>query len=662
MADPKFEDTSPVDFDDTVALDETPSFDDTVDVDAPVENKKPEAFLGGAFQDLTLGSMDELKGIVEAAGQSVGIKGLGQEFGKQELQTPLLMSDKTLGEAYKEGRDLERERIADLEAQEGGAFQAGEVAGMLGPIAATGGLGAMKGLLTTGTKEAAKRFLKKGAEEGIKRSTKKDIAKLAGSGALTGGGAAAGFSETEALEDPLQLAEEAATGAGIGAGAALAVPGATNLSTKALKAAGKGLREGSKQVAAIMAGLKKGDVDEILKRADDIKVAVDYPEIQEIVMDKTRGVLSQIEKLGRESRELLPAEKSIAKEAIRDRIDKRISKIATTADDSAVPHLQKIKEFIDNPTKFEGELISLQDVQKITQDIGKRAYRGVAKDAPGAVQKQLREAYHEMSEVLKGAAGDNYRKLAKEISERYNKLEQLDKKLGIKVDYDDVVLQSEDKLVRKLQEVGKTDPTGKEKADIENLLTELEELSGKKMDDKSLSDLLRARRLQGELDKGASEYSYAARTLTGGLAGSAAPGVGNVIGAAAGLASRPLSRAMLKRSGKLNKLNISKKTSEAVDRAAKNGAPLGLAAGISSGAKVAVSDSAAASKLEDPKYLEGLVKELKDSDIPGNQVYANQLEKYGETDDQQQKTQIQFNLSQQPAFRELLKEYDKTKK
>ena len=666
MADPKFDETSPVDFDDTEAI-EAPSFDDTVDAEAEPESKKTEAFLGGAFQDLSLGTMDEIKGALEAAGQSVGIKGLGQEFGKQELTTPLAMTDKTLEEAYREGRDLERQRIADLQSQEEGAFQAGEIAGMIGPTVATGGAGAIQGLLKKGSKEAAKLLAKEGAKEGLEQATKgetkKQLAKLAGSGATMGGVGAAGYSETEALQDPVELAKEIGTGAGVGTAVSLATPAATKVATKAIKTAGKALREGSKQITAIMGGLKKGEIDEIIARADDLKDVKDYPEIQEIIVDKARSTLSQIGQIGKKASELLSSEKNIPKDTLRKRLNDRILKINNTADDAAIPQLQKIQEAINDEVKFGGELISMQDLHTLVQDIGKRAYQGVSKDAPGAVKKQLRETYREMSELLKEAAPENYRKFSKEMSDRYNKLGELEKKLGIKVDFDDIILESEDKLARKIQEVGKTDPSGREKTDIENLLNELEELTGRKPDEKALSDMLRARRLEGELEKGASEYSYVARTLVGSALGAGAGGTeGASVGALAGLGARPITRSLLKKSGKLGRAKISERASKFVDNAEKLGAPLGLAAGVTSGTKVAVDDTRTATKLEDPKYLEGLMEELRESGVPGGEVYANQLERYSETEDEQQKTQIQFNLAQQPAFRELLEEYDKTKK
>ncbi len=644
------------------------SFDQEVDlsvefdqVESPTEDEKTsatEAFLAGGFQDLSLGLSDELKGALEAAGQAVGVKGLGQEFGKQEFQEPIGLDVDKLGEAYKQGRDLERQRIEQAKIDEPGAFQAGEIAGMVGPAVATGGAAAAKGLLTKGTKEIAKRFLKKGTQETLEKTAKEQAKELAKSGAQMGGASAIGYSESE---DPIELAKEGTVGAGLGAATALAVPSGINLSKKALKKAGQGLKEGSKQVASVLSGLRSGTIDDIIKRADDIKEAVDYPEIQEIVMDKSRKVLSDIEKFGRAASDMLSDEKSIAKEAIKDRLEKRIAKIVNTADDPAIPHLQKITQLIDDQNKFGGELLSLRDIQKIVQDTGKRAYRGISKDSPGAVKKQLRETYHELSEILKEAAPKNYRKTAKEISDRYNLLDKLDKKLGIQVDYDEVLQGSEDKLMRKLQEVGKEDLSGRSKVDVENLLNELEEIRGKKIDDKSLADLLKARRLQGELDKGAGEYSYAARTLTGGLLGSALPGVGNVVGVAAGLASRPLSRALLKRSGPLGRAKISEKASRFVDKAGEIVSPFALGkAGTQSG-KVAVDSVTTSNKFDDPKYMENLIQEFENSGIPGASAYAEQLEQYKNTDNQQEKTQIQYNLSQQPAFRQLLKEYDDIK-
>jgi hypothetical protein len=630
-------------------------FDDTPQVD---KSSSGEAFVGGLGQDVTLGFMDELKGALEAGGQAIGVKGLGKEFGQQELQSPIGLDTEKLLEIYKQGKGTERERIARLEAESPTAFGAGEVTGMVAPLIATGGISAAGNLLKAGGKQ----LLKKGTQEGLKETAKKEAAKLATSGAITGGGAAGGFSETDVLEQPGQFLEEVGTGATLGAGASLVIPGTAKLGAKALKKIGKGIKEGSKQVTAVLAGLKKGDIDEIIKRADDIKAAVDYPEIQEIITDKTRNVLGAIETLSARATEKLSSKKTITKDSIRKILNDRIEKIATTADDSAVPHVQKILEFIDNPKLFKGELISMQDLHKITQDTGKRAYRGISKDAPGAVRSQLRQSYRELSQILKEAAPKEYKSLAKDMQKRFDLLEKMEKKLGIRVDYDNVILKSEDQLKRKMQEVGRSDALGSERTDIENLIDDLEKLSGKKLEEKSLGDLLKARRLKGELDKGAGEYSYTARTLVGGALGTLFPGVGHVAGGLAGLASRPIARGALKRSSALSKLKVGEKAGKVVDTAAQQGAPLGLAYGVHSGAKVAVNDNKLATKLEDPQYIENLITEFRKSQVPGTQVYADQLEKYSETGDSQEKIGIQFNLSQQPAFRKLLQEHDKLKK
>lgn len=673
------------DFDKEVNLDE--AFDQEQDLDAAFdaeaqvsdtdESRAAEAFLAGGFQDLTLGAMDELKGAVEAAGQAIGIKGLGQEFGKQETQSPLLLEEQPLEkllEAYRGGREIERQRVRELEEEAPKAFTAGELSGMIGPAVATGGVGAIRGLVGAGGKALAKKGAKEAGEEATELlakefleeaaegEVKEQLGRLAASGATMGGLGAAGYSETEALEEPERLAKEIATGAGLGAGIGIVAPAAVKTGTKTLKKVGKGLKEGAKQVTEVLAGLKKGTVDEIIERADDIKHAIDYPEIQDIILDKTRGVLTSLGSLGKEASKLLSDKKSIPKVRIKKFIDDRINKIKLTADDPAVAHLDNIKKYIDDVDRFEGELLSLKDVHEIVQDVGKRAYRGVAQDAPGAVRKQLRETYHELSEVLKGAAPDKYTKYAEEMRKRYNALEQLEKKLGIKVDYDDIIQKSEDKLLKKLEEVGKVEASGRQRKDIEKLLNELEELQGRKLDEKSLGDLLKARRLQGELDKGATEYSYVGRTLGGTIAGSALGGAaGGPIGAAVGLAARPLTRAALRRSGPIGRAKISEKAAKAVDKAAEFGAPLGLAKGAITGAKIAVEDDRTATKLNDPAYLEKLITEFKKSQLPGAGVYADQLERYRNTENEQEKLQIQYNLSQQPAFRELLKQYDEIK-
>lgn len=617
-----------------------------------------EAYTSGVFDDLSIGYMDELKGALEAGGQAVGIKGLGKEFGKQELQKPIGFDLEELLKVYREGRDVERQRQQELETQHPAAYKAGELTGMLGPIALTGGTAAMKGLLGTG----AKILTKKGAKEGLKETGKQQFKKLAKSGATVGGAATLGETETELLEDPIQAAKETATGAAIGAGVGLAMPAAVKTSAKALKTIGKGIKEGSKRITSIMAGLEKGDLEEVIKRADDIKDAVDYPEIQETIIDKTRQTLNNMQELAEVGSKVLPDKKNVPKDLVKSAIQKRIQNIRNTADDPAVAELKKIIGYIDDQEKFGGELISLRDMQKIVQDTGKRAYKGVASDAPGTVRTQLRETYNDLSTILKEAAPKKYSKISEELQKRYNLLDKLEKELGIKVNYDEVINKSEDKLISKLQQVGKLDATGRRRQDIEKLLGELEELQGKKIDELSLADKLKARRLQGILNKEGDHYSYGPRAIVGAVLGNIVPGIGNVVGTTAGVMSRPVTRALLKKSGRLNKLKLSERAAKTVDAATKSGAPLGLAKGLQTGVDVAIDQNRVESKLEDPQYIEGLISELEKSQIPGNEVFASQLEKYREADNSQQKTQIQYGLSQQPAFRELIKQYEEVKK
>lgn len=334
MADPKWDDTEPVNFDETEAIEE-PKFEETDEV----EPSQTEAGLMGAFSGASFGLLDELKGALEAGGSTVGLRGLGGEFKDIRLETDEEDKQKLI-DIYKQARDAERERQKKLSEAHPGTVLAGEVAGGL----ATAPL--MMGKAVQGLGTAQK------------------IGKAAIEGAKAGAAYGAGMSESDLTEGDVSgfagdVAESAiaggaisgaipAVGAGV-KGAAARIPGVS-----ALKAGFRYGAEEGKPLTKEMVGedikklsnkiyngirsrLKKYGVakEEALELADEIGIRVDagepieealdqaisrkaYGEEARVARDKWIGVLNELK--GEESRELAKlktaAEKHRAKAGI----------------------------------------------------------------------------------------------------------------------------------------------------------------------------------------------------------------------------------------------------------------------------------------------------------------------------------------------------------
>lgn len=161
----------------------------------------------GAAKGVSAGWLPEFSGSIEALGSAVGIRGLGGPFKDVEFGG----DDRTMGEAYDEGRDRKRQLLAEAEQANPKMFLGGEIPGMIAsPV----------GKIAQGAATAAK--------------AGPLAARVAG---IVGGGAAfgAGYGDRE------NLAGDAAKGAAVEAGTDLAVstilpPAARALRRGALKA------------------------------------------------------------------------------------------------------------------------------------------------------------------------------------------------------------------------------------------------------------------------------------------------------------------------------------------------------------------------------------------------------------------------------------------
>jgi hypothetical protein len=156
---------------------------------APAAEKtsKLESGVRGLGQGASLGLWDELAGLGEGVGQSVGIKGLGSnDWSDIGFTKPLALDEnRDFGQAYTEGRDKWRGEDKIAQAENPKSFTTGEVAG---------------GLAST--------FI-----PGLNVAKGASVANIAGKSALQSGISAFGNSEADNAAD---LAMDTAKGAGTG--------------------------------------------------------------------------------------------------------------------------------------------------------------------------------------------------------------------------------------------------------------------------------------------------------------------------------------------------------------------------------------------------------------------------------------------------------------
>ncbi len=748
------------------------------------EGSAVDAYLGGLGQDLSFGLLDEAKGALEAGGQAIGIKGLGKwELGEQEFQDSVGLDLEKLLEIYRSGRDEERQRIEQLKKESPTAFKAGEYTGMAIPMIASGGAGAVRALMKTGAKEAAEKGLKEGVEalgkEALEKATMENLKSVAKTGAKFGTAGAAGYSETDALQDPAQLAKEMATGAAIGATAGVILPEAIKVGAKGVKSLGRGIKEGSKSILKLASGLEKKSLNEMLEKADELQKVIHYPEIADRVTKETQRVQANIGKIAEASKEVLSEDKVIPKDTIVEMLQNRIKKLVDTPQEGAIPKIQKILDRIDpftpqraqkeaydrlqaklakaklqgdvvqgsqreaekamakiqdkqakmaieaqqvgervnfTPPKVEGDrivvfetvtgkvisekirplkrtpkfskpkfdprtntirtenlntgkmiveeiqtvplsenvypekLISLRDLQEITQDAGKRVYE---KDLESEAQKALRTLYHEMSDALKLNAPKEYRHFADEMAKRYKILDQVEKKLGIKVGYGGKVEYTgkggQDDVIKALQKVGK-ETEGHQLSDTEKLLKELQEVQGKEPGQASIVDDIKTKKLQTELEKRPDDFNYPIRTMVGsGVGFLAGGGTGAVIGTLAGAAAKPIAREMIKK-GAFKKLSMLPSIAQKItDKTAETIAPIVTARGIKAGAENA-------EEMAEYDYLESLLGDLEASEVPAAQELKEDLLNTL-SEDSQKRGAAEFKIQSDPNARKYLKEH-----
>lgn len=259
-----------------------------------------EAASKGLAEGLTLGFDDELAGILEAGGQSIGVKGAGApNLSDIELQTPKGLNLQELMSAYKSARDKRRELSSKAQQAHPGTFLAANLGGALLPnpagLLAKGGtkgaaaLGGLAGLgmsesdLTEGDITGAAKDIGTGAILGTALSKVMPAnmsGTLAGAGLGGATGAATGLAQDNITADDMvnRTLTGAMVGAGVGAAGQAGVKGIKSLIGKIAP---------EKMQTAYQAGLagenllSKQGYENVLKEAEDVTSTLAKPILNE---------------------------------------------------------------------------------------------------------------------------------------------------------------------------------------------------------------------------------------------------------------------------------------------------------------------------------------------------------------------------------------------
>ena len=320
---------------------------------------------------------------------------------------------------------------------------------------------------------------------------------------------------------------------------------------------------------------------------------------------------------------------------------------------------QRIPQVADD-TRFPDSNLSLKDIQQITRDVREKSY-----DVASGKNKYVNSLYYELSEELKNSAPQEYRPLVDEMHKRLDLVDEAVDKFKLKKGYNVVEKGSDDKLESLLAQIGKKNVEGTEKTDVANLLDKIEDIRGVAESDVPLKDEIMATKIKNLLESEPSSYNYAIRTVLASILGSIVGGpTATAIASSAALASIPATRKLLLKSKGAAKLaeKGSEIAGKAVDVAAQKAQLPATAYALSEKPKVAIDKNTTQRKLDDDAYTEDLVKLLEEKDSISTQGYADQIKEMQESEDNSEKARIRYDLSQQPAFRKLLKEYEQTKK
>lgn len=626
---------------------------DVVSQEAPVSEpvdegiSQGESLARGAGQGVTLGFADELGSAAYTAFDKLrGLLGGDSQLEvAQQLEEQGFKGDigpTSVGEAYEETRD--ELRAADEAAQEENpwSYGAGEVAGALAlPV------GELAGATKAGKAFAGSKHLDKLGKTG------KAMAIAAPKVGIETAAYSAG--QAEELEDvPEALTKGFAGGAAMGA---------------ALPVAGKfygDLKEGAKgigkQIMKYASDIDPRIIDDVFENPTLLKDTKTFNQLADEVKEAATGMKTQADEAAKRAKDLLGNDEVFSSSTISSSIRNR-AKNLKMSETSAFKDLERVAKEID--TRYAGNM-SQRQLQEVLDELSNMAYKGVKKDAPGAVADQLRAVRGELSDILK-KANPEYRKAMSEAERGFEALNKVKSKFGIE-DVKDKTFNEFGEVTEVVRGLDYKGQTGKDAA-----INKIRGLG--KVNKESVKEFLQDPEIQKYLKLGddfiqegkAAEYieeldksGVSTKVLTGIKTILGAQILGPVGGAAAILA--PVGGRELVKSPKA--IMAAKAAGLSADKVAKKFGETFARPIVST--QSTYKDKASTMKFDSAKLEESSGDELTELSNTMSQFgkagegYSRVLEKASQQDEGDRKRTL-FGLQQQPAFRELLKRIEDEK-
>lgn len=618
-----------------------------------------ESLSRGAVQGVTLGFADEI-GAAELTAMDtlMGLLGTSQVEANQEVLEELNKTDDlkrkvgkkvptasgdigptSIGEFYKDERDVARDYYEDIKEANPWSYGAGEVAGaMVLPI------GNLAGASKLGKAFSGSKHLDKLGKTG------KAMAIAAPKVGIETAAYSAG--QAEELENvPKALAKGFAGGAAMGA----ALPVAGKFYGD-LKAGAKGI---GKQIMKYASDIDPRIIDDVFENPTLLKDTKSFNQLADEVKDAATGMKTQADEVAKRAKDLLGNDEVFSTSTISSSIRKRAKNLGMS-ETSAFKDLERVAKEID--TRYAGNM-SQRQLQEVLDELSNMAYKGVKKDAPGAITDQLRAVRGELSDILKQANPD-YRKSMSEAERGFEALNKVKSKFGI-----------EDIKDKTFNEFGEVTEVARG-LDFKNKDTAINKIRGLgKANKESVKEFLQDPEIQKYLKLGddfiqegkAAEYieelektGVSTKVLTGIKTILGAQILGPVGGAAAILA--PVGGRELVKSPKA--IMAAKVAGLGADKVAKKFGET-LARPIVS-TQNTYKDKASTMKFDSAKLEQSSGDELTELSNTMSQFgkagegYSRVLEKASQQEEGDRKRTL-FGLQQQPAFRELLKRIEDEK-
>jgi len=628
-----------------------------------------ESATRGAVKGLTLGFADEIGAAELTAFDTLkGLLGKSQVELNQEVLEELNRTDNlkkeagrevpvasgdigptSIGEFYKDERDIAREYYDKVQEANPMSFLGGEIAGALALP-----LGELAGATKAGKALAGSKNLDKLGKVG------KSMAVAAPKVGLETAAYSAGQVE-EAKDIPKAIGKGFVTGAATGASLPLA--------GKVYQQIKEGAKGAGKQLMKYASEIDPRIIDDVFKNPTLLKNPRKVTELTDELKESAIELKDSAERIAREAKDFLSGDEVYQTTDISNLIKKRALDVKKSP--SKAPAFKALESFANHiDTNYAGNM-SQRQVQELLDELSNMAYKGVKKDAPGAVADQLRAVRGELSDILK-QANPEYRKAMSEAERSYEALNKVKSKFGIEDvtnktfnEFGEVTdvsrgldfkgAQGKDTAMNKLRGIGKPN-----KEAIEDFLKDPEIQKYLKLGEDFIQEGRAAQYLEELEGAGAST-----KVLTGLKAVLGAQFLGPVAGAAAILA--PSAGRQLVQSPKA--IMATKGIGTGADKVATKfgetfSRPISTVA--SSGRVSESVDRESTMKHDSAKLESSSPDELVELSGTFSQFgkagegYSRVLQKASEQDESDRKRTL-FGLQQQPAFRELLKRIEDEK-